>query len=268
MPQRSQYAGRHRGRHRAEVERSARGVALPGAAAAALTLTATGAAIVPGLGGTAAASANDSTPVPTPSTQASDVSAPQAAGSSAERQELASVRTELVQAELVAKAREQALEARAASQARASRAQARKALEDKRRKALEAGRRWVVPVAGFKMSSGYGMRWGRMHTGNDLAAPTGTPVGAISSGTVIFAGTQSGYGMKVEVRHWDGTVSYYAHMSAISVQVGDQVAPGGKVGEVGSTGRSTGPHLHLEVRPGGGGPVSPLPWLLARGLVG
>jgi len=228
-------------------------VALPGAAAAALTLTATGVAVVPGLAGSAAASENNPTG-PNPRTTGADPSL--------ERQTIADARAQLVEADLLQRARE----ARAESAARASRAKARKVIEDKRRKALAAARRWVLPVEGYRFSSNYGMRWGRMHAGDDFAAPTGRKVGSISSGTVIFAGSQSGYGLKVEVRHWDGTVSVYAHMNSIAVTVGQEVTPGQKVGEVGSTGRSTGPHLHLEIRPGGGGPTNPQVWLAERGL--
>lgn len=253
MPQRTAYAGRHRGRHRAEVSKASRSVALPGAAAAALTLTATGVAVLPGLGGAAAASENDATG-PLPRTTGADLAL--------ERQTVADVRAQLAQADLLERARK----ARAESAARASRAQARKAILDKRREALAAARRWVLPVSNYRFTSAYGMRWGRMHNGDDFAAPTGTRVGALSSGTVVFAGAQSGYGLKVEIRHWDGTVSWYAHMSSIAVTVGQQVSPGEKVGEVGNTGNSTGPHLHLEIRPGGGAPTKPETWLLARGL--
>jgi murein DD-endopeptidase MepM/ murein hydrolase activator NlpD len=88
----------------------------------------------------------------------------------------------------------------------------------------------------------------------------------MSSGTVTFAGTQSGYGTKLEITYWDGTVSWYGHMSELDVEVGERVAPGERVGSTGNTGRSTGPHLHLEIHPDGGGPVDPRPWLSERGL--
>ncbi len=254
MPQRTAYAGRHRGRHRTEVQRSPRGVALPGAAAAALTLTATGVAVVPGLGGAAAASENDSTIGTSPRTSTADPAT--------ERQHIANVRAQLAQAELLEVAREN----RAAAQARASRAKARHRIEEKRRKALEAAHRWVLPVESYRFSSGFGMRWGKLHAGDDFAAPIGTRIGALSSGTVVFAGPSSGYGNKVEVRHWDGTVSWYGHMSSIAVVVGQKVAPGEALGAVGNTGHSTGPHLHLEIHPDGGGPVDPATWLRAHGL--
>lgn len=126
--------------------------------------------------------------------------------------------------------------------------------------------RWVAPLAGYRLTSGFGARWGRQHAGTDLAAPIGVRVRAISRGTVIFAGAQSGYGNKVEIEHWDGTVSYYAHMSEIDVRVGETVDAGEKVGEVGNTGRSTGPHLHLQVLPNGQAAVDARRWLAAHGV--
>ena len=130
---------------------------------------------------------------------------------------------------------------------------------------MRRARAWVSPLRGYTLTSGFGPRWGRQHQGLDLAAPSGTRIGSLSSGTVIFAGSQSGYGNKVEVRHWDGTISYYAHMSSIAVTVGEQVRPGDKVGEVGNTGRSTGPHLHLQVLPAGSA-VDGYAWLEERGV--
>jgi murein DD-endopeptidase MepM/ murein hydrolase activator NlpD len=247
VPRGSAYVGRHRGRHRAIPEQRTRGLTLPGAAAAALTITATGAAVVPGLG-TGTASATDAhSRTPDPSHQSAAPSGvvteatPQVA-----REELSSLAQR--------------------SRVRASRAQARKELIEKREAAIERAHRWVLPVKGYRFSSPFGYRWGRLHAGDDLAAPLGTRIGSISSGTVVFAGRQSGYGLKVEVRHWDGTVSWYGHMSSIAVQVGDKVDPGDKLGEVGNTGHSTGPHLHLEIHPDGGGPVNPQSWLADHGL--
>lgn len=126
--------------------------------------------------------------------------------------------------------------------------------------------RWVAPLVGYRLTSDFGARWGRQHAGTDLAAPIGVRVRAISRGTVIFAGVQNGYGNKVEIRHWDGTISYYAHMSTINVGLGQQVDAGEKVGEVGNTGRSTGPHLHLQVLPRGQEPVDARRWLAGRGI--
>jgi murein DD-endopeptidase MepM/ murein hydrolase activator NlpD len=126
--------------------------------------------------------------------------------------------------------------------------------------------RWVLPVRSYVKSSGFGWRWGKLHAGEDFAAPIGTPVHAISSGVVVFAAYDAGYGNKVEIRHWDGTVSWYGHLSRIDVKAGQKVDPGEQIGLIGSTGHSTGPHLHLEIHPHGDGPVDPLPWLRAHGL--
>jgi murein DD-endopeptidase MepM/ murein hydrolase activator NlpD len=110
-----------------------------------------------------------------------------------------------------------------------------------------------VPVEG-RFTSGFGMRVHpvtgerRRHAGVDIAAPTGTPVAAVAGGTVVHAGASGGYGTLVEVDHGNGVTSRYAHLSAADVAVGDRLAPGQRLGAVGSTGRSTGPHLHLELR--------------------
>lgn len=114
------------------------------------------------------------------------------------------------------------------------------------------------PVAGT-LTSGFGFRWGRMHEGIDIAAPTGRPIGAAAAGTVIVAGWSGGYGNLVVVSH--GSISTaYGHMSRIAVSNGQQVGRGTVLGAVGSTGRSTGPHLHFEVRVNGA-PQNPLNYL-------
>jgi peptidoglycan hydrolase-like protein with peptidoglycan-binding domain len=109
--------------------------------------------------------------------------------------------------------------------------------------------------------STFGPRGIGFHPGIDLAAATGTPVGAAAAGRVIFAGFDpSGYGNLVEVAHGAGVVSMYAHLSAVSVGVGQSVATATRVGRVGSTGEATGPHLHFEVRVRGAA-VDPVPAL-------
>ncbi len=125
----------------------------------------------------------------------------------------------------------------------------------------------VTPVAG-RVSSGFGMRTHpvtgerRLHAGLDFAAPTGRPVVAAAAGTVSAAADSGGYGLLVTVDHGAGVTTRYAHLSRIAVSVGDPVAAGTVVGAVGSTGQSTGPHLHFEVRVGGV-PRDPLDWLAA-----
>ncbi|MBA3376158.1 MAG: peptidoglycan DD-metalloendopeptidase family protein [Actinobacteria bacterium] len=109
---------------------------------------------------------------------------------------------------------------------------------------------FIWPMNGAVVS-GYGMRWGRLHEGIDIAASTGTPIWAAAAGTVIHAGWLGGYGNLVVVDHGNGLATAYAHASAILVGVGQQVAQGESVALVGSTGNSSGPHLHFEVRVNG-----------------
>ena len=108
------------------------------------------------------------------------------------------------------------------------------------------------PVNGsYRSTSGYGPRWGRMHSGHDFAGPKGTPIVSTGAGTVTFAGRQSGYGNLVKIQHPFGFETRYAHLNAIRVSVGDKVSRGDRIGDMGTTGRSTGVHLHYEVRRGG-----------------
>jgi peptidoglycan hydrolase-like protein with peptidoglycan-binding domain len=121
--------------------------------------------------------------------------------------------------------------------------------------------RFLRPVHG-PLTSGFGERWGRLHAGLDFGAPTGTPVGAAGRGTVISAGWNSGgYGNLVVIQHRLGFQTWYAHLSSVSVRTGQGVAGRTRIGAVGSTGNSTGPHLHFEVRRNGT-PVDPTPYLL------
>jgi murein DD-endopeptidase MepM/ murein hydrolase activator NlpD len=122
---------------------------------------------------------------------------------------------------------------------------------------------YVRPGVGH-LTSGFKWRWGRMHTGIDLAGPYGSPIRAVTAGEVIEAGKESGYGNMVKIRHADGTVTYYAHMSKILVFSGP-VTAGQEIGEEGNTGHSTGPHLHFEVRINDV-PINPIPWLAKHGI--
>jgi murein DD-endopeptidase MepM/ murein hydrolase activator NlpD len=131
-------------------------------------------------------------------------------------------------------------------------------------KRAELAHSWRLPIADPVTTSGFGYRWGRLHAGEDFAVSTGTPLVSMSTGTVAFAGEESGFGNLVEIRYWDGTISYFGHMSVVSVNVGESVMPGEIVGRSGNTGHSTGPHLHLEIHPDGGEAVDPLPWLADR----
>ncbi len=111
-----------------------------------------------------------------------------------------------------------------------------------------------LPAARWSISSGFGYRrdpfTGRaaMHAGLDFKAGYGAPIYSAAKGTVSFVGRKSGYGNVVEVSHGNGLMTRYAHMSAFRAKVGQEVAAGDVIGAIGSTGRSTGPHLHFEVR--------------------
>lgn len=120
-----------------------------------------------------------------------------------------------------------------------------------------------IPVkSGFRYTSGYGMRWGRMHEGTDFAAPVGTPIHAPADGVVTFAGWSSGYGRMVKIEHDFGIETRYAHQSRIRVEKGQRVSRGDRIGDIGNSGRSTGPHLHYEIRQSGSA-VNPMTYIRA-----
>jgi len=121
------------------------------------------------------------------------------------------------------------------------------------------GGRFVVPTNGT-FTSPFGMRWGRLHAGVDIAAPIGTPIRAADSGRVAIAGGTGGYGNYTCIQHGGNLSTCYAHQSRIGVSVGQSVRQGQVIGAVGNTGNSTGPHLHFEVRVGGS-PVNPMGYL-------
>jgi len=108
---------------------------------------------------------------------------------------------------------------------------------------------FAEPVKGaFRFTSGFGMRWGRMHEGADFASAHGTPIYATADGVVTHAGWQGGYGRLIKIKHEFGVETRYAHLSRIRVNVGDKVSRGERIGDMGNSGRSTGTHLHYEVR--------------------
>jgi murein DD-endopeptidase MepM/ murein hydrolase activator NlpD len=135
---------------------------------------------------------------------------------------------------------------------------------------------WARPSAGI-LTSGFGPRWGSQHAGVDLAGPRNSPVYAAAAGTVLTAACTSaycdrdgnlalgGYGNLVELDHGAGVTTRYAHLSGYTVTPGQQVPAGALLGFQGSTGNSTGVHLHFEVRLDGA-PVDPVPWLVDRGV--
>ena len=107
----------------------------------------------------------------------------------------------------------------------------------------------AMPVqSAFRYTSPFGRRWGRAHEGIDMAAPVGTPIFVTGEGVVVFAGWQRGYGNLVKIQHALGTETRYGHMSKIRVKTGQKVSRGSQIGDMGNTGRSTGSHLHYEVR--------------------
>lgn len=110
---------------------------------------------------------------------------------------------------------------------------------------------YIWPVQNYRLTSPFGARWGRNHNGLDLAVPTGTEVVAADGGTVTFAGYKGSFGYLVIIDHQNGEETYYAHNSRLVVQAGDKVYEGQQVAESGSTGRSTGPHCHFEIRVNG-----------------
>jgi murein DD-endopeptidase MepM/ murein hydrolase activator NlpD len=111
---------------------------------------------------------------------------------------------------------------------------------------------FVLPVRdSFRFTSGFGTRWGRLHAGTDFAAPVGTPIYATADGIVTEAGWSSGYGRLIKIQHAYGIETRYAHLNAMHVQVGQRVSRGDRIGDMGNSGRSTGPHLHYEIRVGG-----------------
>jgi len=121
--------------------------------------------------------------------------------------------------------------------------------------------KYVWPAKGV-LTSGFGWRWGRPHLGIDIAAPIGTPVVAAAPGVVTTAGwNRWGYGNLVEIRHPDGSMTLYAHNKRIKTRIGQSVAQGQQIAEMGSTGLSTGPHTHFELHPSGKGAINPMPFL-------
>ncbi|ACK64721.1 Peptidase M23 [Rippkaea orientalis PCC 8801] len=122
-------------------------------------------------------------------------------------------------------------------------------------------RGYIWPTQG-RMTSGFGIRFGNMHNGIDIAGPMGTPIFAAASGVVIYAGwSPEGYGQLIKLRHPDGSLTFYGHNNRLLVRRGQQVEQGQQISEMGSTGNSTGPHLHFEIHPQGIQAVNPIAFL-------
>lgn len=132
-------------------------------------------------------------------------------------------------------------------------------------------RRWVVPVTGYHLTARFGQSsglWSTTHTGLDFAGPSGSTIVSVAAGTVKSAAYEGAYGNRTVITLTSGpdagTDIWYCHQSSFAVKPGDVVMPGQVIGYTGSTGNVTGPHLHLEVHPGGGGPVDPYAALVAH----
>jgi murein DD-endopeptidase MepM/ murein hydrolase activator NlpD len=148
--------------------------------------------------------------------------------------------------------------ARAADANRASRATDRSSLAS-----TPAADVWALPLRGYTFTTPYGVRYGKLHAGIDLAAPEGTPYRAIHAGTVTKAGWFGGYGYCVIVKHADGTEAIYGHSSQLLVKPGQQVKAGDQLGLVGNTGHTYGTHLYLEIHVNGM-PKDPITFLMDR----
>ncbi len=251
----SSYQGRHYGgRHRVQSRRArlprafSSSFVLPTAAAAALVVTATGATIVH----------------PEPPTLELDRT--QTAIARTEQVSDDAMVTDLAERRQAASIQTAALQGRNELAVRAARAAQRKAAA--KAKIAREGKRWVRPIHTWHITSGFGWRWGKTHDGIDLGAPTGTPIYALSKGEVIGSFYDSSFGNKVEIRYWDGSISWYGHMSKRIAQKGDTVMPGELVGLVGNTGHSFGSHLHLEFQKSVAtdSPIDPIAWLKRHGL--
>lgn len=168
-------------------------------------------------------------------------------------------------------------EERIAEEERKRAEEERKRKEEEERKRREEEERlaklrasYMAPLSNYKISATYGQSgamWATgYHTGLDLASPAGTPVKNIHTGTVKEAAWAGSYGYQVIVELEDGTEVSYSHLSSMSVTAGQELITGDLIGNVGSTGNSSGPHLHIEVRPGGGDTVDPLAWLRNNGV--
>ena len=130
---------------------------------------------------------------------------------------------------------------------------------------------WVTPTTGFTIGAGYaqaGPHWAHKHSGQDFVVPSGTTVRAAHGGTVVEADWGGAYGNNIVIKHADHTYSQYGHLSHIGVHVGQTVVTGQQIGKSGSTGNSTGPHLHFEIRktPYYGSSVEPLHFLRTHGV--
>lgn len=143
----------------------------------------------------------------------------------------------------------------------------RKAAEKQAAKIKE--NKWVLPLASYQITATFGQYglWASYHTGLDFNGNSGDPIMSVANGTVTSTGYDGAYGNKTVVTLDDGTEIWFCHQTAIYVSVGERVNGGEVIGTVGATGNVTGSHLHIEVRPGGGGPVDPFQAFVEHGIV-
>jgi murein DD-endopeptidase MepM/ murein hydrolase activator NlpD len=146
-------------------------------------------------------------------------------------------------------------------------AEMREAAEQQAAKIKE--NKWVLPLASYGITATFGQYglWASYHTGLDFNANSGDQIFAVANGTVTETGYDGAYGNKTVVTLDDGTEIWFCHQTSIYVSVGDRVNGGEVIGTVGATGNVTGSHLHLEVRPGGAGPVDPFGAFVDHGIV-
>ncbi|MEV6181331.1 M23 family metallopeptidase [Streptomyces sp. NPDC052015] len=131
-------------------------------------------------------------------------------------------------------------------------------------------RQWVPPVEGYVLSARFGSggaHWASRHSGQDFALPIGSPVRAVGAGRVVRVLCGGAFGIEIVLEHAGGYYTQYAHLASVAVDPGDRVVTGQWIGQSGTSGNSTGPHLHFEVRvtPDYGSAIDPVPWLAARG---
>ncbi|MGP6174989.1 M23 family metallopeptidase [Corynebacterium sp. A21] len=124
----------------------------------------------------------------------------------------------------------------------------------------------VAKPAEGAFTSGFGPRWGSFHAGIDIANAEGTPIISVMDGTVVDSGPASGYGQWIRIKHDNGAMSVYGHMSSLNVGVGERVTAGQQIAGMGNLGFSTGTHLHFEIHPDGNTAVDPIAWFAERGI--
>ncbi|MFF2331629.1 MULTISPECIES: M23 family metallopeptidase [unclassified Streptomyces] len=167
-----------------------------------------------------------------------------------------------------AKKQQDAAEAKAAAEKKKAEEEAKAKAEALRLAKLAAS--YAIPTSSYTITSTFGQAgsmWSSgYHTGLDFAAPTGTPIKAIHTGTITSAGWSGSYGYRTVLELEDGTELWFCHQSSIGVSVGQKVTTGDTIGRVGATGNVTGPHLHLEVHTPDGTGIDPMAWLRDKGL--